>query len=157
MRNPKSDYYTELCKKHSVYCRQAQDASTQEADLQYYSGYYATYFSTYFTHYYGGTMSDAITEEYLAKQGRSDRLYGSGLGDDQFNGGQYSNAEMPVGASELHKSAQKEGSIQGVIGPKREAHSEHKSKHSSASEDIEDIKEGKRSDSIQSVSKRRQQ
>ena len=85
-RNPKSDYYAELCDKHKVYCPQAQAASIHEANMQYYSGYYATYFSTYFTYYYGGAMGDAITEEYFSKQGRSDRLYGTGFGADQADG-----------------------------------------------------------------------
>ena len=155
-RNPKSDYYAELCDKHSVYCKQAHDASTHEAHIQYFSGYYATYFSTYFSHYYGGAMSDAITEEYLAKQGRSDRLYGGGSGDDQYSNGAFSNTEISVGASQLGQNSLQQGSIQGAMSPKRKTRSKQKDEPPSRSDDAVNFAVGSRSDSIESVAKRGQ-
>ena len=143
-RNPKSDYYAMLCDKHKVYCPQAQAASIHESNMQYYSGYYATYFSTYFTYYYGGAMGDAITEEYFAKQGRSDRLYGRGFGADQAGGADFANPPKSP------------GSIQGTIADKPKPRLAAVGKTPTLAQDTAGLKEGKRVDTVEAIAKRGQ-
>ena len=102
-------------------------------------------------------MGDAITEEYFSKQGRSDRLYGTGFGADQADGADFTNAESPRGASVADKHPPKSpGSIQGAHADKPKPRGASAGKTPTLAQDTAALKEGNRADTVEKVAKRGQ-
>ena len=100
-------------------------------------------------------MSDAITEEYFAKQGRSHYLYASGFGSDLVEGAKYDSSAIPRGATVREEHPQKTpGNIQGVSAKKQKPLKSAVDRKPTIAEDTTGLNDGERTDTIEHVAKR---